>query len=125
MFTDPYQRFGHYNEEMLRAMRLVVDTGLHTKRWSRERAIRYLLDYSATTETDAIAEVERYIVNPGQALAYKIGALTIQRLRRESEMQLGTRFDIRAFHRQVLSTGGIPLAVLEAKFARWIASAGN
>jgi uncharacterized protein (DUF885 family) len=122
LFTDPYQRFGHYNDEMLRAMRLVVDTGLHHLGWSRAQAIDYMLANSAMTRVDVVSEVERYIVNPGQALAYKVGALTIQRLRREAGQALGTRFDLRAFHRQVLGTGGIPLAVLEAKVRGWIAA---
>ncbi|KNZ32673.1 MAG: hypothetical protein AD742_10655 [Methylibium sp. NZG] len=122
LFQDPYQRFGHYDDEMLRAMRLVVDTGLHAYGWTRERAIDYLLAHSAMSRTDAVAEVERYIANPGQALAYKIGALTIQRLRRQAEQALGARFDVRAFHRQVLETGSVPMAVLEAKIVAWIAA---
>ena len=122
LFVDPYQRFGHYNDEMLRAMRLVVDTGLHAKGWSRERAIDYMLANSAMSRVDVVAEVERYIVSPGQALAYKVGALTIRRLRTKAEQALGPRFDVREFHRQVLDTGNIPLAVLEAKIDGWIAA---
>jgi uncharacterized protein (DUF885 family) len=122
LFQDPYQRFGHYNDEMLRAVRLVVDTGVHAYGWSRERAVRYMLEHSAMSETDATAEVERYIADPGQALAYKVGALTIQRLRRQAEQALGARFDIRDFHRQVLDTGSVPMAVLEAKILAWIAA---
>ena len=122
LFREPYQRFGHYNDEMLRAMRLVVDTGLHAYVWSRDQAIDYMLAHSAMSRKDATAEVERYIADPGQALAYKIGALTLQRLRRESERRLGERFDVRAFHQQVLDTGSIPLAVLEAKIAQWQAA---
>ena len=121
LFEDPYQLVGHYNDELLRAMRLVVDTGLHAFGWSREQAIEYMLARSAMSRTDVTAEVERYIADPGQALAYKVGALTIQRLRRQAEHALGARFDVRAFHRQVLDTGSIPLAVLEAKIAAWIA----
>ena len=124
LFKDPYQLFGHYNDEMMRAMRLVVDTGLHAYGWSREQAIDYMLTHSAMSRTDATAEVERYIVYPGQALAYKVGSLTIQRLRKEAEQALGPRFDIRAFHRQVLGTGGIPMAILEAKIKEWIDSGG-
>jgi uncharacterized protein (DUF885 family) len=124
LFDDPYQLFGHYNDEMLRAMRLVVDSGLHAQGWSRERAIDYMLENSAMTRVDATAEVERYIVNPGQALAYKVGALTIRRLRTKAEQALGSRFDVRAFHGQVLDTGSIPMAVLEAKIERWIAADG-
>ncbi len=125
LFTDPYQRFGTLSDEMLRAMRLVVDTGLHAKGWSREQAIDYMLANSDMGRTDATAEVERYIAIPGQALAYKIGALTIQRLRRKAESELGSRFDIRDFHAQVLGTGGLPLPVLEAKINRWIARGGG
>jgi uncharacterized protein (DUF885 family) len=120
LFGDPYQLFGHYNDEMLRAMRLVVDSGLHAQGWSRERAIDYMLENSAMSRVDATAEVERYIVRPGQALAYKIGALTIRRLRTKAEKELGSRFDVREFHRQVLETGSIPMAVLEAKIDGWI-----
>lgn len=122
LFTDPYQRFGHLNDEMLRAMRLVVDTGLHANGWTREQAIDYLLAHSAMGRTDAVAEVERYIADPGQALAYKVGALTIQRLRRRAEQALGPRFDVRAFHQQVLGTGSVPMGVLEKKIDAWIAA---
>jgi uncharacterized protein (DUF885 family) len=122
MFTDPYQRFGHLNDEMLRAMRLVVDTGIHTKGWGRDQAIQYMLDNSAMGRTEATAEVERYIANPGQALAYKIGQLTIRRLRTKAEQALGPKFDVRAFHAQVLDTGALPMEVLEAKIDRWIAT---
>jgi len=122
MFTDPYQLYGHLNDEILRAMRLVVDTGLHAKGWGRDQAIAYMLDNSAMGRSDATAEVERYIAMPGQALAYKIGALTIQRLRRKAQGALGTRFDPRAFHAQVLGSGALPMAVLEAKIDRWIAA---
>ncbi len=124
LFTDPYQRAGHYNDELLRAMRLVVDTGLHDQGWTREQAIEYMLANSAMSEGDVVAEVERYIVNPGQALAYKIGALTIRRLRERAERALGSRFDVRAFHREVLGTGGIPMQVLEAKIEAWVAARG-
>ncbi len=122
LFKDPYQRFGTLSDEMLRAMRLVVDTGLHAKGWTRDQAIAYMLANSNMGRTDATAEVERYIAIPGQALAYKLGALTIQRLRRKAETELGPRFDIRAFHDQVLNTGALPLSVLEQKIDRWIAA---
>ena len=121
LYRDPYQRFGTLSDEMLRAMRLVVDTGLHAKGWSRDQAIAYMLSHSNMGRTDATAEVERYIAIPGQALAYKIGALTIQRLRAKAEAELGDKFDIRQFHGQVLMTGALPLPVLEAKIDRWIA----
>ncbi len=120
MFTDPYQAFGSLDDEMLRAMRLVVDTGIHAMGWTREQAIQYMLDNSAQSETEARTEVERYIAIPGQALAYKVGALTIRRLRTEAEQALGDRFDPREFHAQVLDTGALPLAVLEAKIRDWI-----
>lgn len=121
-FDDPYQRFGTLSDEMLRAMRLVVDTGLHHKQWTREQAIKYMLDNSDMGETDATAEVERYIAIPSQALAYKIGALTIQRLRRKAADALGDRMDVREFHEQVLMTGALPLTILEQKIDAWIAA---
>ena len=121
LYNDPYQRFGTLSDEMLRAMRLVVDTGIHSKGWTREKAIDYMLANSDMGRTDATAEVERYIAIPSQALAYKIGALTIQRLRKKAEAELGTKFDIRAFHAQVLMTGSLPLPILEKKIDRWIA----
>jgi uncharacterized protein (DUF885 family) len=124
LFTDPYQRFGHLDDEMLRAMRLVVDTGLHTKDWTREQAIDYMLANSSMSRIDAVTEVERYIASPAQALAYKIGQLTIRRLRTQAEAALGARFDARAFHDQVLNTGALPLAVLEAKIDAWVAAGG-
>ena len=120
-YKDPYQRFGTLSDEMLRAMRLVVDTGLHAKGWSRDQAIKYMLDHSNMGRTDVTAEVERYIAIPGQALAYKIGALTIQRLRKKAEAELGPKFDIRDFHAQVLMTGALPLTILERKIDAWIA----
>ena len=122
METDPYQRFGGLNDEMLRAMRLVVDTGIHAKGWTREQAIRYMLDNSGLPETDVTAEVERYIAIPGQALAYKVGQLKILELRARAEQALGTRFDIRAFHDQVLNSGSLPLTILERKINDWIAA---
>lgn len=122
LFTDPYQLYGHYNDEMLRAMRLVVDTGIHALGWSREQAIAYMLDNSAMSRTDATAEVERYIAIPGQALAYKLGQLTIRRLRTAAEQALGPKFDPREFHSQVLDSGALPLEVLERKIRDWIAA---
>jgi uncharacterized protein (DUF885 family) len=124
-YNDPWQHWGTLDDEMLRAMRLVVDTGLHTRHWTRDQAIAYMLANSGIGRSDANAEVERYIANPGQALAYKIGALTIQRLRRKAEAALGARFDIREFHDQVLGSGALPLPVLEAKVNGWIATQGG
>jgi uncharacterized protein (DUF885 family) len=122
LFKDPYQRFGTLSDEMLRAMRLVVDTGLHSKGWTREQAIDYMLANSDMGKTDATAEVERYIAIPTQALAYKIGSLTIMRLRDKAKTQLGKKFDVREFHNQVLNTGALPLTVLEKKIDDWISA---
>jgi uncharacterized protein (DUF885 family) len=119
-YKDPYQNYGHLNDEMLRAMRLVVDTGIHNEGWGRDQAVKYMLDNSAMGKTDATAEVERYIAIPSQALAYKVGQLTIRRLRSKAEAELGPKFDIRAFHAQVLMSGALPMAVLESKID-WIA----
>jgi len=122
MFKDPYQLQGRYEDEMLRAMRLVVDTGIHSKGWGRDQSIDYMMANSSMSRTDAVAEVERYIAIPSQALAYKIGQLTISRLRAKAEAALGPKFDIKGFHAQVLMTGALPMAVLEAKIDRWIAA---
>ena len=122
MYTDPYQRFGNLNDEMLRAMRLVVDTGIHAKGWTRDQSIAYMLANSGESKTDATAEVERYIAIPSQALAYKIGQLTISKLRDEAKGKLGSKFDIREFHTQVLDTGALPLPILEKKVRDWIAA---
>ena len=122
MFTDPYQWFGRLNDEQLRAMRLVVDTGLHALGWSREQAIKYMLDNSTLAESDVVSEVERYIAWPGQALGYKVGDLRIQALRRGAQQELGDKFDVRDFHREVLSDGAVPMSVLEAKVGRWVAA---
>ncbi len=124
-YKDPYQRFGTLSDEMLRAMRLVVDTGIHSKGWTREKAIDYMMANSDMGKTDATAEVERYIAIPTQALAYKIGALTIQRLRKSAEAKLGKGFDIRKFHEQVLMSGALPLSILETKINGWIAAGGK
>ena len=120
LYDDPLQHWGTLDDEMLRAMRLVVDTGIHAKGWSRDQAIEYMLANSGMGRTDATAEVERYIAWPAQALSYKIGALTIQNLRSEAETALGARFDIRDFHEQVLGSGALPLPILEAKVRGWI-----
>ncbi|MFC5568452.1 DUF885 domain-containing protein [Lysobacter yangpyeongensis] len=122
VYTDPYSYFGYLQNELWRAIRLVVDTGLHSKGWSREQVIKYMLDNSAESETQSTAEAERYMAIPGQALAYKIGELKIQELRHRAEQQLGDKFDIREFHAEVLKDGAVPLAVLEAKIDRWIAA---
>ena len=121
-YKDPWNRYGTLQDEQLRAMRLVVDTGIHAKGWTRDQAIDFMMNNSGMTRTEVVAEVDRYIAIPSQALAYKIGALKIQELRKRSETALGKKFDIKAFHEQILNTGGLPLAVLEAKMDRWIAS---
>ena len=123
-FDDPWNRYGTLQDEQLRAMRLVVDTGLHSKGWTRDQAIDFMLANSGMTRTEVVAEVERYIAIPSQALAYKTGALKIQELRRKAEGALGDRFDIKAFHAQVLGTGALPLPVLEKKIDDWIAAGG-
>jgi len=120
LFTDPYQRFGHLDLEMLRALRLVVDTGLHAKGWSRERAVQYMLDHSSLSETAVKADVDRYVVWPGQALAYKLGQISIRQLRQRAEATLKESFEAPSFHDQVLNTGSLPLPVLEAKLESWI-----
>ena len=122
MYSDPYDYFGYLQNELWRAIRLVVDTGLHSKGWTREQVIRYMLDNSAASQTDATAEAERYMAIPGQALAYKIGELRIKQLRARAEAELGPKFDIREFHAEVLKDGSVPLDVLEAKVDRWIAA---
>jgi uncharacterized protein (DUF885 family) len=122
VFTDPYQWYGRLADEMLRAMRLVVDTGLHSKGWSREQAIKYMLDNSSMAESDVTAEVERYMVMPGQALGYKLGQLRITALRAKAQQELGDKFDVREFHGQVLRDGALPMDVLSAKIDRWIES---
>ncbi len=108
--------------EMHRAIRLVVDTGLHAKGWTREQAIQYSLENESESEVKITSEIERYMANPGQALSYKIGQLKIRELRQEAENRLGEQFDIRAFHRIVLESGSMPLALLEDKVNRWMNS---
>jgi uncharacterized protein (DUF885 family) len=122
VYTDPYQYFGYLDSQLFRAIRLVVDTGIHSKGWTRDQTIQYILDNSSRGRSNATAETERYIAMPGQALAYKIGQLKISQLRARAEKQLGPKFDVREFHAQVLMSGALPLAVLEAKIDRWIAS---
>ena len=122
VFTDPYMYFGGLQGELWRAIRLVVDTGLHDNGWSREEVIKYMRDNSAVSETDAIAEAERYMAIPGQALAYKVGQLKITELRARASKALGKGFDIREFHDQILKDGSLPMSVLDAKIDRWIAS---
>ncbi len=122
VYQDPYSYFGYLQNELWRAIRLVVDTGLHSKGWTREQVIEYMLENSAQSETQAISEAERYMAIPGQALAYKIGELKIQELRDKAEAALGDNFDVREFHAEVLKDGSVPLDVLEDKINRWIES---
>lgn len=121
LYTDPYMYFGSLTADMWRACRLVVDTGMHAQGWSRERAIDYMKANLALSDTDIVAEVERYIAYHGQALSYKIGQLKLLELRDRAEAALGDNFDIKAFHRQVLIDGAMPLSILAAKLDRWIA----
>jgi uncharacterized protein (DUF885 family) len=120
-FEDPYSDFGRLGSEIWRAIRLVVDTGLHAKGWTEEQAVQYFLANSAITEGQARSEVQRYIVMPGQATAYKIGMIEIQKMRARAEEALGGKFDIRAFHDTILGGGALPLEMLNAKVDRWIA----
>ena len=122
LYTDPYSKFGQLTYEMWRAIRLVIDTGIHTMGWTREQAIDYFKANAAKTEHDITIEVDRYIVWPGQALAYKIGELKIKELRAYATTTLGSRFDVRAFHDQVLGAGAVPLDVLDARIRAWVAS---
>lgn len=122
MYTDPYSDFGRLTYEMWRACRLVVDTGLHWQRWPRERAMQYLADRTALSLHEVRTETDRYIAWPGQALAYKMGELTIRRLRSDAERTLGERFDVRGFHDAVLANGSVPLGVLEQQISDWVRS---
>nr|MDQ6872659.1 DUF885 domain-containing protein [Gemmatimonadota bacterium] len=118
---DPYSKFGQLTYQMWRAIRLVIDTGIHSMGWSRQQALDYFKANSAKTENDITVEVDRYIVWPGQALAYKSGELEIRALRKYAEQELGARFDIRAFHDQILSQGALPLDILDTRIRAWVA----
>ncbi|WP_199609502.1 DUF885 domain-containing protein [Flocculibacter collagenilyticus] len=122
LFTDPYMWYGRLVDEQLRAMRLVVDTGLHAFGWTREEAIRFMADNSSMAHSDIVSEVERYISIPGQALAYKLGERAIRKMREKAADQLGDKFDIKAFHTQILIDGALPMPILEQKIDRWIES---
>ena len=121
LYDDPYSELGALMMEVWRAVRLVVDTGLHSQGWTREQAIDYMRANTSIGRADIVAEVERYIAQPGQALAYKVGEIRIRALRRESERTLGARFNVREFHTQVLAGGSLPLSVLEEQIRRWLA----
>jgi len=122
LYEDPIQYFGMLSMEMHRAIRLVVDTGMHSKGWTREQAIQYSLDHEAESEASIISEIERYMATPGQALSYKMGQIKIRTLRTIAEQKLGAQFDVRAFHSQVLNSGSLPLVLLEEKIENWINS---
>jgi uncharacterized protein (DUF885 family) len=124
-YQDPYSDFGRLTNEIWRALRLVVDTGLHAGRWTEEQAVLYMLANSAIAEGQVRAEVRRYIVMPGQATSYKIGMLKIQELRARAEQALGDDFDIRAFHDVVLGSGGLPLTLLDRRVDEWLATASG
>jgi uncharacterized protein (DUF885 family) len=120
LYKDPYQYFGMLGNEMHRAVRLVVDTGLHSKGWTREQAIKYSLENEAESEASITTEIERYMAIPGQALSYKIGQLKILELRKKAQDKMGTKFDVKLFHEKVLESGVMPLALLEKKINNWI-----
>lgn len=118
---DPLDNLGRLRDEMMRAVRLVVDTGIHSKKWTREQAVQYMLDNTGMVETDVVAEIERYFVAPGQALGYKVGMIKILELREKAKKELGDKFDIRQFHNVVLKTGALPMVLLERAVDDWIA----
>jgi len=122
MFSDPYQYFGKLNDEMLRALRLVVDTGLHRMNWTRQQAIDYMLENSSLPELEVVPEVERYIVDPGQALSYKIGQRRLHEFRAQAEAALGDRFDLRQWHDMILFSGELPMGLLAQQNEQWIAA---
>ena len=119
-YQDPYSDYGRLQDEMLRAIRLVVDTGFHYKKWTREQVVQFFHDHSAIDEVDVQSETDRYIVWPGQALSYKVGQLKILELREQANKELGASFDIREFHDEVLGAGALPLDVLEERIDGWI-----
>jgi uncharacterized protein (DUF885 family) len=122
VYTDPYQYFGGLNAELWRSIRLVVDTGLHAKQWSRQDVLDYMFENSAVAEVRAVAEAERFMAIPGQALAYKIGQLKISEIRGKAEAALGEKFSVKEFHTQILKDGSMPLSMLEAKIDLWVGS---
>jgi uncharacterized protein (DUF885 family) len=121
LYSGPVDRMGMYSADSMRACRLVVDTGLHALGWSREQAVRFMVENSPLAEGVVRPEVDRYIVSPGQATSYMIGRLEIQRMRAEAEQRQGDRFDVKAFHDAVLGSGGMPLDVLDAHVKRRLA----
>ena len=125
VFDDPWAYYGQLNYAILRANRLVIDTGLHADGWSVEQGVAWMMAHSSMTRAQATAEVERYVAYPGQALSYKIGELKIRELRTRAELALGSRFDLKAFHDQILLGGSMPLTILERNVDRWIAAGGG
>jgi uncharacterized protein (DUF885 family) len=119
LFSDDVERLGMLSDQQLRAVRLVVDSGIHTKNWTRQQAIDYMLANTAENEHDAASEIDRYIIYPGQATSYMLGAIEIRQLRDEAQQSLGARFDIKTFHDRVLEDGGVPLTFLKEKIERW------
>jgi len=122
LYSDPYSKFGQLTYDMWRAVRLVVDTGIHVEGWTRQQAIEYFLANAPKSELDITNEIDRYIAWPGQALAYKVGQMKILELRETARQALGPKFDIREFHDVVLSTGAVPLSVLERVVQGWLAA---
>jgi uncharacterized protein (DUF885 family) len=120
LYKDPYSKFGQLTYEMWRAVRLVVDTGMHSMGWTRQQAIDYFISNSSKNEHDITVEIDRYIVWPGQALAYKIGELKLKELRAYATKELGAKFDIRQFHDQVLDNGALPMDLLEKRVKDWV-----
>ena len=120
VYTDPYQYFGGLNAELWRSIRLVVDTGIHAKGWTRQQVLDFMYENSAVAEARAVSEAERFMAIPGQALAYKVGQLKMRAIRDKAEERLGDKFDVKAFHTQVLKDGAMPLSMLEAKIDRWV-----
>jgi uncharacterized protein (DUF885 family) len=119
-YKDPYSDYGRLEDEMWRAIRLVVDTGVHLKKWSRQQMVDYMHEHSSSDEANIQSETDRYIAWPGQALSYKIGQLKILELRAKAQKELGDKFDIRGFHDEVLGAGALPLDVLEQRINAWI-----
>ena len=122
MYADPYDRYGHLSGELLRSARLVVDTGLHALGWTREQAVAYMKEHTAESDAFIASEVDRYIVQPGQATTYKIGQLKILELRARASEALGPRFDARGFNNAIIDGGPLPLSVVEQNVDRWIAA---
>jgi uncharacterized protein (DUF885 family) len=118
--NDPYSDLGRLKAELFRAVRLVVDTGLHYKKWTREQAIKYMSETTGTVESDVVVEIDRYMVWPGQALGYKLGMINILDQRQKAKTALGEKFDIKEFHDLVLLGGSVPMSILNSKIKSWV-----